>query len=146
MAKKSDYSILVVRGESLKGSSLAAKIIALDRKNMEPVLRAVGRDFPESKRLATLFHSSNQMIIAERAQEVVGYVDLCDDLTDPCSIYLSSIQIEASHRGGLLFSILLSNLFLHLRSRTFKTIKTNIQKSNLRMIAIAKKLDFTVVE
>lgn len=146
MAKTATYSILVVNGESLKESPLADKIIALDRKNMESILKAVKRDFPESKRRITLFHPSNQMIIAECGQEVVGYVDYCDDLTDPSAIYLSSIQIEAAHRGGSLFRLLLSNLLIQLRSRTFRIIKTNIQKSNLRMIAIAKKVGFNVKE
>lgn len=146
MVKAIKYSILVLRGESIKDSPLADKVIDLDRKNMEVVLKAIGREFPESKRRVTLFHPSNQMIIAKQAQEVVGYVDYCDDLANPHDLYLSSIQIEAAHRGGTFFKLLLSNLLIQLRSRTFGTIKTNIQKSNIQMIAIAKKLGLTVEE
>lgn len=146
MAVAARYSILIVKGESLKDSPLANKIIALDRKNMETILKAVGRDFPESQRRMTLFHPTNHIIIAQQGQEIVGYVDYCDDLVDPSDIYLSSIQIEASHRGGSLFKLLLSNLLIQLRLRTFETIKTHIQKSNSRMIAIAKKLGFTLEE
>ena len=142
----SSYSVLLVKGETLKGSLLADKIIALDRKNMEVTLEAVGRDFPEDRRRITLFHPSNRMIVAIKGLEVVGYADCCDDLTDHQDLYLSSIQIEAAHRCGPLFKLLLSNLLIDLKSRKFRTIKTNIQKSNPRMIAIAKKLGFVVEE
>src|SRR5579859_5798162 len=100
MPESKNYSFLAVKGESLKDSPLADKILALDRKNMEATLKAVGLDFPESRRRSTLFHPSNEIIIAQSAQEIAGYIDCCDDLADPRDIYLSSIQIEAAHRGG----------------------------------------------
>jgi Acetyltransferase (GNAT) family len=146
MSEFSSYSLLLVRGETLKGSPLGDKIIALDRKNMEEMLKAVGRNFPEDQRRITLFHPSNRMIVATKGQEVVGYADYCDDLTDPQDLYVSSIQIEASHRCGSLFKLLLSNLLIDLKSRKFRIIKTHIQKSNPRMIAIARKLGFAVEE
>jgi hypothetical protein len=146
MSELPSYSVLLVKGETLKGSPLADKIIALDRKNMEATLKAVGRDFPEDRRRITLFHPSNRMIVATKGQEVVGYADYCDDLTDPQDLYLSSIQIEAAHRCGPLFKLLISNLLIDLKSRNFRIIKTHIQKSNPRMIAIAKKLGFVVEE
>lgn len=146
MSEPPSYSVLLVKGETLKGSALAEKIIALDRKNMEATLKAVGRDFPEDRRRITLFHPSNRMIVATKGQEVVGYADYGDDLTDPQDLYLSSIQIEAAHRCGPLFKLLLSNLLIDLKSRKFRIIKTNIQKSNPRTIAIAKRLGFAVVE
>jgi hypothetical protein len=71
MTATKNYSILAVKGESLRDSPLTDKIIALDRNNMAATLRAVGLDFPESKRRITLFHPSNQMIIAVVAQELV---------------------------------------------------------------------------
>jgi RimJ/RimL family protein N-acetyltransferase len=138
------YAILAVQGESLKGSPMADKIIALDRSNMESVLRAAGREFPEQRRRDTLFHPSNRMLVATLDQEVVGYVDYCDDPVDPEDIYLSSIQIEAEHRGGILFKLLLSHLLTALRPRSFRRIKTHIQKSNERMVTIAKKMGFTL--
>ncbi|HUA34409.1 MAG TPA: GNAT family N-acetyltransferase [Candidatus Binataceae bacterium] len=144
MSETASYSILLVKGESLKGSPLAEKIIALDRKNMEAILSAVGRAFPEDRRRVTLFHPSNRMIVVTKAQEVVGYADYCDDLTDLQDLYISSIQIEATHRGGPAFKLLLSNLLIDLKPRKFRTIKANIQKSNPRMIAIAKKIGFVV--
>jgi hypothetical protein len=146
MSKPSSYSVLLVKGETLKGSPLADKIIALDRQNMVATLKAVGRDFPEDRRRTTLFHPSNRMIVATKGQEVVGCADYCDDLTDPQNLYLSSIQIEAAHRFGPLFKLLLTNLLIDLKSRKFKVIKTHIQKSNPRMIAIAKKLGFVAGE
>ena len=146
MGELPSYSVLLVKGETLEGSPLADKIIALDRKNMEATLKAVGREFPEDRRRITLFHSSNRMIVATRGQEVVGYADYCDDLTDPQDLYLSSIQIEAADRCGPLFKLLLSTLLIDLKSRKFTTIRTHIQKSNPRMIAIAKKLGFVVEE
>jgi hypothetical protein len=72
MSDPPSYSVLLVKGETLKGSSLADKIMALDRKNMEATLKAVGRDFPEDRRRITLFHPSNRMIVATKEQEVVG--------------------------------------------------------------------------
>jgi ribosomal protein S18 acetylase RimI-like enzyme len=84
------------------------------------------------------------MIVATKGQEVVGYADYCDDLADPQDLYLSSIQIEAAHRCGPLFKLLLSDLLVDLKSRRFRIIRSHIQKSNLRMIAIAKKLGFVV--
>jgi hypothetical protein len=146
MSEPTSYSVLLVKGETLKGSPLADQIIALDRKNMEATLKAVGRDFPEDRRRTTLFHPSNRMIVATKEQEVVGYTDYCDDLIDPRDLYLSSIQIEAAHRRGPLFKLLLSNLLIDLKSRKFRIVKTHIQKSNPRMIAIAKKLGFVVEE
>jgi hypothetical protein len=146
MSEPPSYSVLLVKGETLKGSPLADTIIALDRKNMEATLKAVGQDFPEDRRRITLFHPSNRMILVTKGQEVVGYADYCDDLIDPQDLYLSSLQIEAAHRCGPLFKLLLSNLLVDLKSRKFRIIKTHIQKSNLRMIAIAKKLGGVVEE
>jgi hypothetical protein len=146
MSEPQGYSILLVKGETVKGSPLADKLIALDRKNMEATLKAVGRDFPEDRRRITLFHPSNRMIVATKGQEVVGYADYCHDLTDPQDLYLSSIQIEAARRCGPLFKLLLSNLLIDLKSQKFRIIKSHIQKSNPRMIAIAKKLGFAVEE
>jgi hypothetical protein len=146
MSEPPSYSVLLVKGETLKSSPLADKIMALDRKNMEAMLKAVGRDFPEDRRRITLFHPSNRMIVARKGQEVVGYADYCDDLTDPQDLSLSSLQIEAAHRCGPLFKLLLSNLLIDLKSREFRIVKTQIQKSNPRMIAIAKKLGFVVEE
>ena len=146
MPKTTKYSISIIKGESLKGSATADKIIALDRRNMEPTLKAVGLEFPEQRRRATLFHPSNQIVIAMVEQEVAGYVDYCDDPADPADLYLSSIQIEPGHRGGVLFKLLLSHLLASLRSRSFGRIKTNIQKSNGRMMAIARKAGFTLQE
>lgn len=146
MPRTTRYSILAMKGESLKGGAMAEKIIALDRRNMEPTLRAVGLEFPEQRRRTTLFHPSNQILIAMVDQEVVGYVDYCDDPTDPQDLYLSSIQIESEHRGGMLFRILVSHLLASLRSRSFRRIKTHIQKSNARMVAIARKAGFALEE
>ena len=146
MSEPRSYSVLLVKGVTLKHSPLADKIIALDRKNMKATLKAVGRDFPEERRRVTLFHPSNRMVIATKGQEVVGYADYCDDLTDPQDLYLSSIQIEAAHRCGPLFKLLLSTLLIDLKSRKFRIVKSQIQKSNPRMIAIAKKLRFVVEE
>ena len=44
------------------------------------------------------------------------------------------------------FKLLLSNLLIDLKSRRFRIIKSQIQKSNARMIAIAEKLGFVVEE
>jgi hypothetical protein len=146
MSEPASCWVLLVKRETLEGSPLADKIIALDRKNMEATLKAVGLDFAEDRRRVTLFHPSNRMIVAAKGQEVIGYADYCDDLTDPQDLYLSSIQIEAAHRCGPLFKLLLSNLLIDLRLRKFRTIKSQIQKSNPRMIVIANKLGFVVEE
>jgi hypothetical protein len=66
MSEPPSYSVLLVKGETLKGNPLADKIIALDRKNMEATLKAVGRGFPEGRRRITLFHPSNRMIVATK--------------------------------------------------------------------------------
>src|SRR5262249_13188432 len=146
MKESTKYTIRVERGTSLTESPLAGDIIALDRRNMEAILKAVGYDFPEERRRTTLFHPSNHIIIAEISHQLAGYVDYCDDFIDPHAIYLSSIQIDVAHRGGPVFKLLVSNLLLHLKPRTFETIRTNIQKSNLRMIGIAQSLGFTIEE
>lgn len=159
MSEPPSYAILLVKGETLKGTPLAEKIIALDRKNVEPILKAVGLDFDilVDRRRITLFHPSNRIIVATKAEEVVGYVDYCDGLTeglglplsfklDPQDLYLSSLQIEAAHRGGPLFKLLLSHLLIDLKSRQFRNLKTQIQRSNPRMLVIAKKIGFVVEE
>lgn len=140
------YSILAVTGESIKDGPLADKIIALDRRNMEAILRAVGLEFPERRRRATLHHHSNRLLIAMAGEEVAGYVDYCDDLTNPEDLYLSSIQIEAAHRGGALFKLLMSRLLAGLRDRPFKRIRTQIQKSNERAVSMARRAGFTLQE
>ncbi len=146
MDNATTYSIRIVKGEFLKATPLADKIIALDRKNMEPILRAVERDFPDRGRRVTLFYQTNQMSLAEHGEEVAGYVDFCDDLEDASAVYISSIQIEAAYRGGPLFKHLITNLLFQLRMRTFSAIKANIQKSNMQMIEIAKKADFKIIK
>ena len=91
MSQPPSHSILLVKGETLEGSPLADKIIALDRKNVEPILKAVGLDFDivVDRRRMTLFHPSNRIIVATNAEEVVGYVDYCDGLTEGLRLPLS---------------------------------------------------------
>jgi ribosomal protein S18 acetylase RimI-like enzyme len=146
MPRSTKYSISAANGESLQGSAMAEKIIALDRKNMEPILREAGLEFPEQRRRTTLFHPSNEILIATIDEDVVGYVDFIDDPKNPGDLYLSSIQIEPEHRGGRLFKLLASHLLESLRSRNFSSLRTNVQKSNSRMIAIATKAGFTLEE
>jgi hypothetical protein len=45
MSEPSSYSILLVKGETFKGSPLADQIMALDRQNMRATLQAVGVTF-----------------------------------------------------------------------------------------------------
>jgi hypothetical protein len=55
------------------------------------------------------------MTIATLDEELVGFVDYCDDPSNPQNVYLSPIQIEASHKGRTLFK-LLPNLLISVKS------------------------------
>jgi ribosomal protein S18 acetylase RimI-like enzyme len=146
MTPPRSYQISILRGESLRDCPLAEEILALDRRNMEATLRSAGRPFPEQRRRQTLFHPSNRIIIARAGGAVAGYVDYLEYSSHPGDLYLSSVQIAAAHRGGTLFRALLAQLLEDLEAREFTALRTHVQGSNAAMLAIARKLGFTLRE
>lgn len=76
---------------------LLKAVIALDRLDMEPILRNSGFvDFPIEKRIANIQPESTQCFGAFQASILLGYLKICRDWKNAKDIYLTSIQIPPS--------------------------------------------------
>lgn len=114
---------------------------------MTPIMQASGiSDFSWDNRLKGLDHVSTKVIAAFCKKDLIGYIEFCRDWYDENNIYLSSIQILPKHQGTNVFKRLVQESYVELKNMRYNLLKSNVQKANLRMINIFKKIDFEVID
>ncbi|HEX8071467.1 MAG TPA: GNAT family N-acetyltransferase [Pyrinomonadaceae bacterium] len=122
-------------------AALAERILALDRKNMLPVLARAGVEFPEANRRRGLAHNPT-LIVAFAGQAVAGYLEYTRSWRDPAYIYVGSIQIDAPYRHTDLLLRLLAHFQTLAAAEDFLGFETNVQKSNDAAVRLYRKLGF----
>src|SRR5690349_10920487 len=93
------------RVERLSGPALAAggwidAMLALERENLEPLLRAAGQAFPEARRREGLAGADTVAVLLLRGGELAGSIDFKPDWNDPADLYVASVQLRRAARGG----------------------------------------------
>lgn len=124
----------------------ADRILALDRENMTQILLESGREFPEQQRRRVLQDPSLVLLALISGEELVGYVDFCDDWRDPNDIYLSSIQLRSPYRRGMAVAKLLVATASALKERSFRHLRGDVQENNKVAVALFSRLGFVIRE
>lgn len=137
--------LTIIKGREIIESGLAEEILKLDRKNMQPILRAAGIDFPEEKRRAA-FLGDSTFIIAFEDQKIAGYIEYRRSWNDPDYIYISSIQIDKKHRSTGLILKLIDKFKSLVSEEDFRGFETNVQKVNRRAAEMYRKIGFKLEE
>lgn len=139
-------SLQIFQGPDLQDSDLSRQIIALDRENMRPFFEELGLELPLNKRLAGMSQASTVVIAASQGPNLLGYLEYCEDWSNPKDLYFSSIQIARPSRHGPVFRLLLCECIRQLEKHRWRTLRAGVQKSNHRMQAMLKKLDFKLYD
>jgi ribosomal protein S18 acetylase RimI-like enzyme len=143
---KSMGNIEVLSASDLATGGWVDRILALDRENMTNTLRASGLDFPEAQRRKGLCDPSLVVIALVDDDELLGYVQFCNDWRDASDVYLSSIQIRAPYRRGMSVARLVVAAAQSLRNRSFRSIRGGVQSNNIAAISLCKRLGLSIRE
>ncbi len=123
--------------------SLAHEIVALDKLNMETVLKDSGwKNFDWNSRFKSLTEKTSIVFVGYEENKVVGYLDI---YVDGEVAHLSSIQIAPTHQDGKLFKVLLRSAYFWIKKENIKLLKSMTQRSNKRMLNLFKKLGFRLI-
>jgi len=138
--------IQVLGAADLESNDWVERILTLDRLNMAQVLRESGRDFPELRRRSVLRDPSLVVIALVNREELIGYVDFCDDQRNRMDVYLTSIQLVPRYRRGLSIAKLLAPAARILKKRSFRYVRADVQRSNIAALTLCSRLGFRTRE
>ena len=118
-------------------------IVEFDKRNMRDIFAEAGIPFPEAKRRKG-FEAEGVFFIAFSPDgHIAGYLELVHDWECAEDLYISSLQIAPDHRNGILFRHLLAEGIHWLRQRSFRCLKTHVQKNNRLGVDLYRRLGFT---
>jgi hypothetical protein len=135
------------RVERLSGPALAAGgwidgMLALERENLGPLLRAAGQAFPEARRRAGLAVADTVAVLLLRGGELAGSIDFKPDWNDPADLYVASVQLRRTARGGPALGLLLAVAFEAVRGLPWRRLTTNVHPGNHAALRLAGRLGF----
>lgn len=131
----------VLTGQQLIDSGFEEELMEFDRGNMQSVFAEAKLEFPEANRRQGL-RSNPTFVMAFDGNAIAGYVEYLRSWNDPKYIYVSSVQIAESYRGGGLLLELLDALRGLLAVEEFIGLEANVQKVNTAAIRLYQKLGF----
>ena len=137
--------IMVFRGRQLLDSDLPKRIIEFDKQNMAATLEAAGSGFPEGNRLKT-FQSDPTIIIAFRAERIVGYIEYLRSWNDARYIYISSLQIAREFRSSKLILQLIDKFIAVVQQESFIGFEASVQKVNKTAVELYRKFGFALTQ
>ena len=138
------FAVVLLSGAELDAGGWIPRILALDRANVSGVLAGAGVDFPEERRRAGVADPASLAVILLRGGELAGYVHLARDWRDPADLYVASLQLAAPYRGTTAFGLLLASACEAAAELPFRRITSNIQPTNAPMLALLRRLGFTL--
>ncbi len=122
-------------------SDFIEQIIEFDKANMQSVLEEAGIDFPEENRRRG-FENNPTFIIAANGGKIIGYLEYTRSWNDADYIYISSIQIDKKYRNSRLILRLIDEFAKLAEKEDFKGFETNVQKNNLPVVELYRKIGF----
>jgi len=135
------YSIRVKAGPALAASEVDA-IVALERENLAPLLRATGQTFPEERRRAGLVRPDATVVLLHRGGALAGCVDFTRDWNDPADLYVASVQLGPEARGGRALGVLLAAALGAVEEMPWRRLTTNVHPANAPALRLAERLGF----
>lgn len=139
----SAWTITTLTSQELLERRMDAEVLAFDRENIGPILSAAGIPFPEAKRREA-FTRDGFFVVGRDLQETMqGYLEVLPDWECSEDLYISSLQVAPTHRGGALLRRLLSEAVKELQVRPFRNLRSTVQLHNAAAISIYRRLGFT---
>ena len=135
------YSVRVAEGPALTASEVDA-ILALERENLGPLLRATGQTFPEDRRRAGLADADRTAVLLLRGGVLAGCVDFARDWNDPADLYVASVQLRPEARGGRALGLLLAAAFDVVGALAWRRLTANVHPANAPALRLAERLGF----
>ena len=136
------YSARWMAGPALAASGWIDPIVALERENLAPLLRAAGQPFPEARRRAGLAATDATAVLLLRRGVLIGVVDFVRDWNDAADLYVASVQLHAAARGGPALGVLLAAVFEAARRQAWRRLTANVHPSNEPALRLAARLGF----
>jgi RimJ/RimL family protein N-acetyltransferase len=135
------------RVERLSGPALAAggwidAMLALERENLEPLLRTAGQPFPEARRREALASGDTLAVLLLRDGVLAGSIDFAPDWNDAADLYVASVQLRASARGGPALGVLLAAAFDAVCHAEWRRLTANVHPANHAALRLAGRLGF----
>lgn len=121
-------------------------IIAFDKRNMKEILKKANIPFPEEKRRKGFKNNPIFIIAFNKRNRIIGYLEYCPDWGSKDDIYISSLQIDKSHRNGFLIAELLLEARNDLLKQEFNKIVSAVQKNNQVAVNLYRKLGFSITD
>ncbi|MFL5381739.1 MAG: GNAT family N-acetyltransferase [Longimicrobiaceae bacterium] len=136
------YSVLRLSGPALAESGGIDAILALERENLEPLLRATGQTFPEDRRRAGLAAADRTAVLLLRGGVLAGCADFARDWNDAADLYVASVQLGPGARGGRALGVLLADAFGAVGEMPWRRLTTNVHPANAPALRLAERLGF----
>lgn len=121
-------------------------IIAFDKRNMKEILKKANIPFPEKKRRKGFKNNPTFIIAFNKRNKIIGYLEYCPSWDSKDDIYISSLQIDKSHRNGFLIGELLLEARNDLLKQEFNRIVSAVQKNNQVAVNLYRKLGFSITD
>jgi len=129
-------------GPALAASGWIDPILALERENLAPLLRATGQEFPEARRRAELAAADATSVLLLRGGVLAGTIGFVRDWNNPADLYVASVQLRAAARGGPGLGILLAAGLEAARRTPWRRLTANVHPSNHPALRLAGRLGF----
>jgi ribosomal protein S18 acetylase RimI-like enzyme len=131
----------VTAGPALTPGEVDA-MLALERENLAPLLRAAGQTFPEDRRRAGLADADRTAVLLLRGGVLAGCADFARDWNDPADLYVASVQLGPEARGGRALAVLLAAAFGAVAEMPWRRLTTNVHPANAPALRLAERLGF----
>jgi len=139
-------TIHVLNSSTIRSQGWTDKILALDRENMTPILRAAGLGFSDEKRRQGLRDPSIVSVVLVDGETLVGYVEFCTDSYCDANLFLASLQLDRRYRRGIALGILIVECAEIVKTRSFIRLRAGVHRSNREAIQLYRKLGFQLIE
>ena len=136
------YRVELLAGPALAAGGWIDPVLALERENLGPLLRVAGQPLPEERRRAGLAAADRTAVILLRGDVLAGCIDFSRDWNDPADLYVASVQLRPSSRGGQALGILLAAAFEAIRRMEWRRLTANVHPSNHPALRLAGRLGF----
>jgi RimJ/RimL family protein N-acetyltransferase len=134
--------VLRLSGPALAESGWIDAILALERENLEPLLRAAGQTFPEDRRRAGLADADRTAVLLLRDGVLAGCVDFARDWNDAANLYVASVQLGPAARGGRALGVLLAAGLAAVEGMRWRRLTANVHPENAPALRLAERLGF----
>jgi ribosomal protein S18 acetylase RimI-like enzyme len=136
----------VLDAAAVEAEGWADALLALDRENLEPMLRQAGTPFPEEKRRRGMRDPTATVVLLLDGGRLAGYAQFSRDWSHPDDVHVGSLQLRAPYRRGRALAVLLVECARALEARPFARLRAGVHRDNHAAARLCRKLGFRVSE